>query len=622
MRARFFALGVVTLLTAGGVYLGVGVQAQDAPPDEPPPVPKGVEVMARGPIHEAFATPTAEAVATKPVPKQPPKPLDEMPPAEKPEGDVTWVGGYWQWDDERTDFIWVSGIWRTIPRGRQWVAGYWRETNEGWQWVPGFWAQAAQQQGTNDVTYLPPPPAAPAVQSPGDPPAQDTFYIPGNWVWLGDHYAWQPGRWARVVPGWVWVPAHFRWTPSGYIYVAGYYDLPVSRRGVLYAPVIVDRGVVEVGFVYTPAYAVSDTIVLDSMFVRPSYCHYYFGDYYGPAYHNCGYETVYVYSRRHYDSIVVYEHYEHRHEPNWIDLRIDIGSRRDRGELPVPPRTLVQQNTIIQQTIVNQNNVNVVNQTNVNNVANVKNTTVNNTVLMPTSKLAAARGTKTVPVDTQTRQQAREQSQAVQQFTVQRQQSEVAVPGGALDRPRSVALKAPPTAPVGASTTAARAPGTGLPASGSRTMSGTAGAGSVPAATVSRPATSGASNVGRSGTTSATGTPGFAPAIPARPGITGAAGTTPTGPPHPGVPGAPPGPSSYGTTPPPTTRPGVGAPGSPAPGTGAGATQTPTGTRPPTGMQPPSGAKPGTQPPSGQRPTNNNPPPKDKDKKKDPRDPA
>ena len=36
----------------------IGAAIARWPLAEPPPVPKGVEVMARGPIHEAFATPT------------------------------------------------------------------------------------------------------------------------------------------------------------------------------------------------------------------------------------------------------------------------------------------------------------------------------------------------------------------------------------------------------------------------------------------------------------------------------------------------------------------------------------------------------------------------------------
>src|SRR5438552_44672 len=78
-------------------------------------VPKGVEVQARGPIHEAFATPTSEAKATPGVNKKPPAPIEEMPPEEKPEGDVVWIGGYWAWDDDRTDYLWVSGCWRNKP---------------------------------------------------------------------------------------------------------------------------------------------------------------------------------------------------------------------------------------------------------------------------------------------------------------------------------------------------------------------------------------------------------------------------------------------------------------------------------------------------------------------------
>lgn len=33
-----------------------------------------------------------------------------LPPDQKPEGDdVAWIPGYWAWDDERNDFLWVSG---------------------------------------------------------------------------------------------------------------------------------------------------------------------------------------------------------------------------------------------------------------------------------------------------------------------------------------------------------------------------------------------------------------------------------------------------------------------------------------------------------------------------------
>src|SRR5262249_19543854 len=157
-----------------------------APAAEPPAVPKGVEVLARGPIHEAFATPTTEPQPTAAVSKKPPKAIDELPPEEKPEGKVAWIGGYWAWDDDRKDFLWVSGIWRAPPPGKKWVAGYWRESGEQWQWVPGFWTVADEQKAeSQDITYLPKPPASPATAPPGKPPESDSFYVPGHWVWTG-----------------------------------------------------------------------------------------------------------------------------------------------------------------------------------------------------------------------------------------------------------------------------------------------------------------------------------------------------------------------------------------------------------------------------------------------------
>src|SRR5262249_51114624 len=69
-------------------------------------VPKGLEVQARGPIHEAFATPTSDPKPTPAIAKKPPAPVEEMPPEEKPDGDVVWIGGYWALDDDRNDFLW------------------------------------------------------------------------------------------------------------------------------------------------------------------------------------------------------------------------------------------------------------------------------------------------------------------------------------------------------------------------------------------------------------------------------------------------------------------------------------------------------------------------------------
>ena len=107
-------------------------------------VEEGVQVLTRGPVHEAFAeTVTFDPEPGIVVPKAPPAAIEELPPDQRPEGaNVAWIPGYWGWDDERSDFLWVSGIWRALPPGRQWVPGYWGKSAQGFQWTSGYWADA------------------------------------------------------------------------------------------------------------------------------------------------------------------------------------------------------------------------------------------------------------------------------------------------------------------------------------------------------------------------------------------------------------------------------------------------------------------------------------------------
>jgi hypothetical protein len=435
MLARFIKGSCLFAILGAVVLLGDSGQSQapdpgTAPAADMPPVPQGVEVMTRGPVHEAFATPAAEPRATQPVSKKPPTPLEEMAPDDKPEGDVAWISGYWAWDDDRTDFLWVSGCWRQRPRGKDWVAGYWREQAEQYQWVPGFWRDAptSAQAAVTQVTYYPEPPAPPQLAPPGEAPNPESFYVPGYYQWVGDHYVWRAGYWAHVQPGYVWIPAHYRWTPYGYVYIGGYWDYTVARRGLLYAPVVVNVGIVGPTFVYTPAYAVPEGVVLDAFFVRPAYCHYYFGDYYGPRYREIGFETVVVYSRRSYDPIFVYRRYEYRDNPRWLDVQVNLVVARDSGRAPVPPRTLVQQNIYI------RNNVTVVNNT---------------TVIAPAARVAAAQGMRTQRLDPVARTQVREQAVTAQRAAVaQRRQAEAPpAPGARPTAPRTAALHVPSTAP-------------------------------------------------------------------------------------------------------------------------------------------------------------------------------
>jgi hypothetical protein len=251
---------------------------------------QGIEVLNKGPVHEAFAQPTAKNPEAGPIiHKEPPKAIEELPPDQKPEGDnVQWIKGYWAWDAERNDFLWVSGFWRVPPPDRQWVAGYWTQVDDGWQWVPGYWA-STQQSGQ---AYLPAPPDSidygPSVPAPSD----DAFYVPGNWVYTNYDYAWQPGYWSYYRPGFIWNPACYHWTPYGYTYCSGYWDYPWWNRGLLFAPCWFHRPIfLNTGFFFHPFFAIN-TPFLSTFFFLPHHHHFFFGNFGDPFFHHSGFQVA------------------------------------------------------------------------------------------------------------------------------------------------------------------------------------------------------------------------------------------------------------------------------------------------------------------------------------------
>jgi hypothetical protein len=565
--------------------------------------------------------------------KQPPAPLDETPPDERPDGDDIWISGYWAFDEDRDDFIWVSGLWRTAPPGRQWIGGYWRENAQEWQWVPGFWTAAKGEQ--QQMTYLPEPPKLDKVAPPGPKPTEDSFYVPPLWMWNGSDYALRPGYWSRIQPGWVWVPDHYRWSPGGYVFVAGYWDLAVSKRGILYAPVYVSP-TVRVSYTYTPAYAVRDTVVVDTLFVQPATCHYYFGDYYETRYRDSGYVSCVAYSETRYDSIVVYERYERRSDPTWFSVQINLYNDRCAGRQPVPPRvinqTVIQQNVVqqnivqqnivqqnvVQQNVVQQNVTNVnnttVNNTNVNNT-NVNNTNVNNTrnvnnnlaAVAPTKAVVQSKNMSVVKVDDTTRQQAKQQAQALNAVSKNRGATESSGPP-AKGQVKTAAMTVPKAQPVKQGMVAPKPPPTtakiGSPATSSPAVK-SGPAASSPAVKSAQAASSPAVKSGQPASSPITKplTPASATGQQKPLTQTSAVGTSPQAKP-PVTQQKTPSNTPWVASPPSNNRPGQ------QPVAGQPAVKGPT-----TGFQPAAQPKTTTPPKTPQRTPP--PPPKDKDKKKD-----
>jgi hypothetical protein len=289
--------------------------AQDVPPPlpvdpnaAPAPADPNAEVLTRGPVHEAYAVPVGTGQTTGViVPKQPANPVEEVPPDMKPDAaNATWIPGYWSWDDERRDFLWVSGVWRVPPPNYRWMPGYWQEApGQGYQRISGYWMPSHLEE----TTYLPQPPQSLEAGPTMAAPAQNQFWVPGNYIWRGDRYVWQPGYWTGYNPDWIWVPATYAWTPGGWVFVPGYWDYPLARRGLVFSPVYFARPVAY----YRPAICVDAGVFGVSLFCRPAYGCYYYGDYYDDRYVTIGIRPWFYYNspRVGYDPLFGYYRWYH-----------------------------------------------------------------------------------------------------------------------------------------------------------------------------------------------------------------------------------------------------------------------------------------------------------------------
>ncbi|HCE43913.1 MAG TPA: hypothetical protein DET40_10230 [Lentisphaeria bacterium] len=330
-RLMLFAIAAISLSLA---YQSRGEEDADNPP--PVPAQEQPEVLTKGPVHEAFASPVnlkdSDGITVK---VQPPANIQEVPPADRPAGEqFTWVSGYWSWDTDHNGFIWISGCWRAAPPKMSWVPGYWARTEIGWKWVAGFWLQT----GVKEIEYVKEPPAIfdmePSLQAPGS----DLVWVPSCWYWSNGQYVLRSGYWLQGQPGWIWSPSHYLWTPHGYVFSEGHWDYPLERRGVLFAPVCFPRNFrVQPGFSYPLSIVVDIGLLKVNLFTCPRYSHYYFGDYYDDIYMRVGIYPRFEGGRRYscYDPVFEHDKWRGRlQDPRWEDHeRRDYELRRDNREL-------------------------------------------------------------------------------------------------------------------------------------------------------------------------------------------------------------------------------------------------------------------------------------------------
>lgn len=385
---------------------------------------KGVEVLTRGPVHEAFAEPLNVNPRPNPIiATKPPVAIEEIPPDQKPEGShIQWIPGYFGWDEASADYIWISGLWRATPPGRQWMPGHWILADGGWQWVSGYWAAAGQ----GEVEYLPPPPPSIEMGPSVEAVDADSLYTPGCWVYQQRRYLWRPGFWQRARADWFYRPAYYCWTPAGCIFSDGYWDYPWERRGMLFAPV---RFAQEVWgwsrWNYQPRYVVSNQALLGSLFARADFGHYYFGNYYAPEFNRLGFVPWFDHrmGRNVPDPFFNYSRWQSRAQPNWeANLR---GLHKDRlAEIaPRPPITLVQQSQVIQNVTINKT---VKTGTKTVNVTDPQNVIRHMTLIAPLTKLEH-KEFKLQPVVKATDAEERKAVQQFQRVALERQKREAKI---------------------------------------------------------------------------------------------------------------------------------------------------------------------------------------------------
>ncbi len=155
------------------------------------------------------------------------------------------------------------------------------------EWTQGQSASGAQ------AAYVPSPPASLETGPNGPAPSANVFWSPGSWYWQENRYVWRPGFWAAVQPNWVWIPAHFVWTPGGYLFVEGYWDMPLANRGLMFAPVYYAQPVyLQPAYVYTPSITIAAPGLMANLFVQPNYGSLRFWRLLRPELRKCGYRPL------------------------------------------------------------------------------------------------------------------------------------------------------------------------------------------------------------------------------------------------------------------------------------------------------------------------------------------
>ncbi len=118
----------------------------------------------------------------------------------------------------------------------------------------------------------------------------------------------------------VWVPSQYSWTPGGFVWVAGYWDWPFAERGWVFAPLgLTDSDAATASWVVTPEVLLNPNRMFFDLYVRPARGWYYSGDFDARRDRRYGLFPIAEYAQRHVEPIFEHLDWMHgRQHPNWL----------------------------------------------------------------------------------------------------------------------------------------------------------------------------------------------------------------------------------------------------------------------------------------------------------------
>ncbi len=311
-----------------------------------------IETLLHGPVHEAFMHPfSANMLVGELVTTTPPAALVERIPQLAQHGDgLQFIKGYWSLNPETHQFVWVTGTLRNGPPGHTWMASVWEKVDGGFRRTPGAWVPNGFDIHKATV---PVPPLAKQVGPIGNAPSANHVWLPGHWSYSNGQFVWKNGFWGQGNNNWVWTAPHYIQTVNGAVLINGFWDRPITQRGVLFAPLQVrniDR--LHSATEITPNVIVNTSRMMLHLFVASDRQHYLFGDFHAAEFASAGIRPWFEKTGLGQDPLLNF----HARQMTGVDLtaRLQSWHRYFQNNLSAcPPRTLADFTPFVQRNANN-----------------------------------------------------------------------------------------------------------------------------------------------------------------------------------------------------------------------------------------------------------------------------